>query len=140
MTRSQCAQADRGDEILLYDIEDLPPQRRIKHRVRQRKRKDLIRAKRCIVAIFSIDDIIEITARVIPEATVERFVGSLCEIVVASGFDVAEFFAHPAFCQSQRVVPKRIDFDRLAASRGYYPIADLRIHPGELVALLSLRQ
>jgi hypothetical protein len=40
--------------------------------------------------------------------------------------------------QAERVVPERIDLDRLAAARSHHPIADLRIHPGQRVTLRPL--
>src|SRR5262245_24106278 len=35
---------------------------------------------------------------------------------------------------AERVIPEGVDLDRLANARRDYPIADLRIHPGELDA------
>src|SRR6267154_1839547 len=49
-------------------------------------------------------------------------------------------FTQPICQQAQRVVPKRVDLDRLAAARGHHPIADFRIHPGERVTLRPLAQ
>src|SRR5205814_10545740 len=46
----------------------------------------------------------------------------------------------PVSDQPQRVVPQRIDLDRLAASRGHDPVLDAGIHPGERVTLLAARQ
>src|SRR5262249_5137157 len=49
-------------------------------------------------------------------------------------------FAHPFGEQPQRVVPERVDLDGLASARRDYPIADLRVHPGELVARGALAE
>ena len=57
-----------------------------------------------------------------------------CELF---GFRVLRF-TQPIRQQAQRVVPKRVDLDRLAAARGHHPIADFRIHPGERVTLRPL--
>src|SRR5439155_2178571 len=40
--------------------------------------------------------------------------------------------------QFKRVVPKGINLDRFAASRGYHPIAHLRVHPGKLLTFHAL--
>ena len=48
--------------------------------------------------------------------------------------------AAPALHQPQRVVPERVDLDRLAAPRRHDPVADLGVHPGELIALGALAQ
>ena len=37
----------------------------------------------------------------------------------------------------ERVVPERIDLDRLADARRDHPVADLGIHPGQLHAGLA---
>src|SRR5690242_7552729 len=46
----------------------------------------------------------------------------------------------PRFQKPQGVVPKGIDFDRLASPRRDNPVTDLGVHPGELISLLSLAQ
>src|ERR1700736_2109782 len=42
--------------------------------------------------------------------------------------------------QAKSVVPKRVDLDCFSAARGDHPIAHLRIHPGELISFLALRE
>ncbi len=56
------------------------------------------------------------------------------------GFRFALFHADPAFEEAQGIVPKRVDFDRLAASGRDDPAIDFRVHPGKLIALLALFQ
>src|SRR5256885_17158220 len=46
----------------------------------------------------------------------------------------------PVSDQPQRVVPQRVDLDRLAAPRGHDPVLDAGIHPGERVTLLAACQ
>src|ERR1700730_414024 len=48
--------------------------------------------------------------------------------------------AQPTGEQAKGVVPKRVDLDCFSAARGDYPIAYLRIHPGELISFLALRE
>ena len=50
------------------------------------------------------------------------------------------FLGEPVFEQAQGVVPERVDLDRLAAARRHHPVADLGVHPGELVAFGALAQ
>ena len=52
--------------------------------------------------------------------------------------DAVVFFPQPSGQQSQRVVPKGIDFNGFAATRRNDPVTHLRIHPGELIILLAL--
>ena len=58
----------------------------------------------------------------------------------ARGRLVALLLAYPALEQAQRVVPERIDLHGLAAPRRHHPVADLGVHPGELIAVLALAQ
>src|SRR5262245_23756369 len=48
--------------------------------------------------------------------------------------------SEPTFHQLQCIEPKSVDLDGLSTPRGDDPIADLRIHPRELKALLALPQ
>src|SRR6266481_6420803 len=48
--------------------------------------------------------------------------------------------AQPTGEQAKGVVPKRVNLDCFSAARGDHPIAHLRIHPGELISFLSLRE
>ena len=48
--------------------------------------------------------------------------------------------AQPAFQQAQGVVPQGVDLDRLAAPRRHDPVADLGVHPGQLIACRALSQ
>src|SRR5262249_45241816 len=48
--------------------------------------------------------------------------------------------AYPAFQQAQGVIPERIDLHCLAPPWRDHPIADLGVHPGQLIALLPLAQ
>src|SRR5271169_6777374 len=100
-------------------------------------RKDLVRPESSIVAVLAIDDIVQIAARRMPKAAIEgiaRLVRIGCEFL---GFGVL-CFTQPIRQQAERVVPERVDLDRLAAARGHHPIADFRIHPGERVTLRTL--
>ena len=53
---------------------------------------------------------------------------------------VVPALAHPALEQAERVVPERVDLDRLAAPRRHHPAVALGVHPGELVALGALAE
>ena len=102
--------------------------------------EDLIGTARGIVALVPIDDIVEITASGVPKAPVERepgFVGMLGE---GASRLRALFLAEPTFQEPQRVVPERVDLHRFAAPRRHHPVADLGVHPGKLIPVLSLAQ
>jgi len=70
----------------------------------------------------------------IPEQTIERPArdGSHLAIAVSSGI-IAETLCE-VFHDSQRVIPERLNLDRLAVSWRDYLVADLCIHPRELNA------
>src|SRR5207245_11727789 len=46
--------------------------------------------------------------------------------------------AQPAFEEAERVIPQGVDLNGLAAAGRYYPVPNLGVHPGKLVAFLSL--
>src|ERR1700737_2272721 len=50
------------------------------------------------------------------------------------------YLPQPLREQLERIVPKRIDLDRLTAARCHNPIAHLRVHPGEGIAFFALRE
>src|SRR5208282_36646 len=105
----------------------------------KRNREDLVRSESGIVTILTVHDVVQITARGAPKARVEgvpRLVGMRPDL---AGFRIPRF-AQPTLQQAERAVPKRVDLDRLAAARGYHPIADFRIHPGERVTLRPLSE
>ena len=52
----------------------------------------------------------------------------------------ARRYSVPVGEQAQRVVPQRVDLDGFAAPRRDDPVADLRVHPGELKARSALAQ
>src|SRR6185436_7096981 len=107
--------------------------------VRQRHGEHLIRTAARVVAMLAVDDVIEVTARVVPEAAVERLPrtrGMRGEIESVA----AAVLRRPPGGQTERVVPERVQLHRLAAARRDDPVADLRVHPRELVALGPLRE
>src|SRR6478752_4162501 len=120
-----------------HDFEDLLPTRLIQNRMRKRDREQLIWPARRIVASFAVDYVIQIPARLIPEPAIERVthpVGAVCQTLCGS---VAVFGTNPAFEQPERVVEERVDLDRFASPWRDDPVADLRIHPCQLIPLLA---
>src|SRR5687768_16685302 len=102
--------------------------------------KDLIRTASGVVATLSVNNVEEVTALLRPEPSIERFPDPPGLLLVLRCRLVALFGSHPTLCQTKSVVPERIDFHGLASSRRYHPPVDLRVHPGELIALGSLTQ
>src|SRR5438445_358992 len=84
--------------------------------------------------------IVQISAGIVPEALIERMVSPCGKFCILDRFAITHRFPDPAFHQAKRVVPERIDFDCFSASRCDDPIADLRIHPGELISIFALPQ
>ena len=56
------------------------------------------------------------------------------------GFGSLTFFGQPAGQQMHGVIPEGIDLHCFAAARRDNPVANLRIHPSELIAGLALAQ
>ena len=48
------------------------------------------------------------------------------------------FARGPAIEEPERIVEERVDLDGLPPPRSHHPVAHLRVHPGELVALSAL--
>jgi hypothetical protein len=46
----------------------------------------------------------------------------------------------PRLQQAERVVPQGVELHRLAAARRDHPVADLGVHPRQLVPLFTLRE
>ena len=108
--------------------------------MRQRNREHLIRtAFRIVSSAFPIDDVVEVSTLREPEPIVERLADAIGALPVLGRRGVA-FFDGPAFHQTQRVVPERVDFDRFASPRRHHPVVDLGVHPRELISLRALRQ
>src|SRR6185503_15510362 len=102
------------------------------HRMVQRQAEHLVRTAARVVAALAVDDVVQVAALGIPEAPVEALRDALRarSVLVAGLAHERRPRVHPA----QRVVPERLDLDRLATAWRDDPVADLRIHPGELVA------
>jgi len=106
------------------------------HRVRQTDRNYLVWSDRR-VSSFTVYHIVKTTRLFIPKQLVEtsaRFVSHravllLCVWLIESCGEV--------FHDAQGVVPKRLNLNRLSMTRRDYPVADFRIHPGQLHARLA---
>src|SRR6185503_12873117 len=93
--------------------------------------KDLIRPQRGVVhagPMVTVDDIEQAIAFLVPEPLLEPGARPYERLGPALG---------PRAGDVQRVQPQRLDLDRLPDARRHHPIADLRIHPGELYARLA---
>src|SRR5277367_1676242 len=102
----------------------------IQHWMVQRNRKHLIRpARRIVFPIFTINHIVKVSSRFIPESPVEGFIRSSGMTGGRVGLVMFSALALPAFKQAQSVVPKRVDFNRLAAPWSDDPVVYLGVHP-----------
>src|SRR5262245_52909773 len=89
---------------------------------------------------IAIDDVVKIIAIGKPKPIVERRARFISEFLVTSRGSFIVGFAQPICEQAERIVPKRVDLDGLSAARCNNPVAHFRIHPGKLVAFLTLRE
>ncbi len=121
------AQADRSQELSLDGVDD--PARALSFQERERKpadREDLIGAERLVGRagnVITVDHVEEAALLLVPETGVEGVLSLLSEIVPAKGKGGGE---------AQGVDPERLDLHRLSDARRDDPVADLRVHPGEL--------
>src|SRR5688572_20326311 len=106
--------------------------------MRQRNGEHLVGADRRVVPRLAVDYIEEAIQGRIPESLVKAFTRAVSIFPNPSGRWDISFLFEPGLEQAQRVVPKRIDLDRLSSPRSDNPISDLRIHPGQLITVLPL--
>ena len=101
--------------------------------MRQADGKDLVRTDAVVVAIRSVDHVVQALS-VGPHEPCEAGPcdGGLGRERVRLAQHRGEF-RHDA----QRIVPQRVDLHRLADARRHHPIAHLGVHPGELHAGLA---
>ena len=142
MARRERAQADRRQQPRSHDVEHRLPAararapdgaarwrragsagRRRRRRARRRRRRRGSRRRRTRSARLN-DSSRALGARSVSGGSRRRRLSS----------------RDPACQQAQRVVPQRVDLDRLAAPRRHHPVVDLGVHPGQLVALGALAQ
>src|SRR5215218_964777 len=140
MAWRQRTQANRRQQSILDDIYDGCPAGLFEHRVLERYRQQLIGPARSVVSGLAVHDVIQVAACLVPEAAVERLATAISQRRGRQGGLVAFLLAQPSLQQPKRVVPERVDFNGLASARCDDPVADLRIHPRELVALCALTQ
>src|SRR5262245_16371172 len=108
--------------------------------MRQRDREQLIRPNRVIVTVFAVHDIEQGAAPLVPEARVERFANLVGASTVAFRTFLIPTLVHPFLHQAQGVVPEGVDLDCFAAPRRDDQIADLRVHPGQLISRRALNK
>src|ERR1019366_4742705 len=126
------AQPDGCQQSLLDRIDDAARVRSFYDRKRQAAdREDLIGPERAVefsYDMIAVDYVIEAPTGFIPEARHEReFPASIQQLPLVVGLAR----------DLERVEPQRLDLDRLADARRHHPVADFRIHPGELHAGLA---
>src|SRR5689334_15499553 len=87
---------------------------------------------------ITINDMVKITVFFEPKPHDERRARLISITLIAAGRFFIVRFTRPIREQAERVVPKRIDFDCLAATWSNNPIPHLCVHPGQLITFLAL--
>src|SRR5882724_7531722 len=100
----------------------------------ERDCEDLVWPERVIVAVGRVDDVVTTPDAFIPEATESR-PHARGEFVPWPERQPQSF--REAGHRAERVVPERVDLDRLAGAWRDDPVTHLRVHPGELDAGLA---
>src|SRR5579859_3199221 len=128
--RQQLGRADVNNGFLLFPR---------KQADRQRYGKNLVGPQGSIIARhWSIDYIVTTLPLRIPKSM--EVIPKLASKGLVERARHAQFLSELRY-GLQRVYPQSIDFDRFADPRRHYPIANFRVHPGQLeTALPSIEQ
>ena len=139
--RSKRSQPDGSEQSLFRNIDHRAPTRFVQHWVVQRNRQQLIGPAGSIgPTVFTVDHVVKVPPVFVPETGVERL-SRLCRMRRhAICLNIAARIPQTLFQNSERVIPERIDLYSLSPARSDHPAVHLCIHPGELIALLSLNQ
>src|SRR5439155_3074102 len=123
----QRPQTERGPELPLDGVDDLAGALALQEGVRQASDgEDLVGAQGGIEPagyVIGIDYVVEAAGRGVPEAAREALHALGVERRVAR---------REALRDAESIEPERLDLHRLPDPRGHDPVADLRVHPGEL--------
>ena len=126
--RVQRAQAERGEQPRLHQVDDAARERRRRHRRCGRPPTARIwfgRTRRCSAPSPSTR-----SNRPPLAGSGKRSAKAAARVVGQRAPDRA---AGPGGGLAQRVDPQRLHLHRLAAPRRHHPVADLGVHPGELL-------
>ena len=101
----------------------------------ERDGEDLVGPQAASSPVLAVDDVVEVA----PASYQKRSLNEARTRSARSRDRVAAarcpaLDLEPVGEQAQRVVPERVDLDRLAAPRRDDPVADLGVHPGQLIA------
>src|ERR1700726_1926937 len=128
----QTAQSVRGNQAPGTNIDNCFLLFRRKRALWQRNGKNLVWPENGVISNFwRVDDVVAVSARFIPEFAEALFYAlrQLCEGL--GGLFCRQSETSHGF---QRIKPQCIDLNGLSDSWRHYPVADFRIHPGELNA------
>src|SRR5262249_51776525 len=109
-------------------------------RMGQRDREQLVWSDRVIVTVLAIHHIEQSAAALIPETCIERFANAVGAAPIVFLTFLFTTLGRPFFHHAQCVVPESVDLDGFAAPRCDDQIADLRVHPRQLVSRRTLHK
>src|SRR5712692_532997 len=124
----QAAQAVWGEQIAFDRGNDALSACIRKHGVGKTDRENLIGAHRT-VALSAVNDIVETASRLMPEHPIKTRMGMGGHRTVPLLMSRITKRLREVFHDAQGVVPQGLDFNGLAVSRRYHPIAHPGIHP-----------
>src|SRR5258706_4093650 len=133
-TGRQRTQSERCEQPLLDRVDDTACAWPFDERGGQAAdREDLIGTKQRVdfaCDMIAVDYVMKAAASFVPETPHERLDGA-----AVKRFPTIVDCA----CELERVEPQRLDFHRLPDARGHHPVADFRVHPGQLDAWFTDR-
>src|SRR5262249_5610658 len=100
----------------------------------ERDGEDLVGSERAVMATWGVEHVVAVAEIVTPES-LEASPDALAERIPRRRRSSQE--PREPGHRPDRVVPEGIDLYRLARPRRHDPVADLRVHPGELYAGLA---
>src|SRR5262249_45099957 len=92
------------------------------------------------VPAIATDHIEEASGGFVPEAFRKSGPRGVGEFLPMRGIRLVSEALAQVFRRAQGVVPKGLDLDRLAVTRGHHPVAHFGVHPGELHSRLAGKQ
>src|SRR5215468_5515947 len=135
----QGAQTIGRKKMSLNDVDDKYGAFRTQHRIRKADSKNLVGTDAGI-RHTAIHHVVKIATLLVPKLAIEAPSGQSRQAAIAFA---PAFIAQPlreVLHDTERVVPERLNLDRISVPRCNHPIADLGVHPGQLHSGLTRMQ
>ena len=142
MAGGERAESDGREQALGHHVHHRLPARRVEHREIERDGKHLIRTAGVVIAAgLGVHYIVEVAARLVPEASIERLAGALGDARRCRARRRCRRFRASHDSSRRRALYQRALISTALPRRGVTTqSSDLGVHPGELIALGALAE